>query len=98
MKLLIALANERNLKQWIEKMYNGEKINITEDRAVLHIALRNRSNKPILVDGKNVMEDVNRVLSQMRKFSNAVRSGEWKGYTGKQITFVYHTLLVLIIP
>ena len=64
-------------------MFTGEKINITEDRAVLHIALRNRSNRPILVDGKDVMPDVNAVLAHMREFSEAVRSGTWTGYTGK---------------
>jgi glucose-6-phosphate isomerase len=69
-------------------MFNGEKINVTEDRAVLHIALRNRSNTPIYVDGKDVMPDVNAVLSKMRSFSDKIRSGEWKGYTGKRITDV----------
>jgi glucose-6-phosphate isomerase len=69
-------------------MFSGEKINITEDRAVLHIALRNRSNRAITVDGKDVMPDVNRVLTQMRKFTESVRSGEWKGYSGESITDV----------
>ncbi|ELU10290.1 hypothetical protein CAPTEDRAFT_124986 [Capitella teleta] len=69
-------------------MFAGSKINFTEDRAVLHVALRNRSNDPIIVDGKDVMPDVNRVLGQMRTFSDKVRSGEWKGYTGKAITDV----------
>jgi glucose-6-phosphate isomerase len=69
-------------------MFNGEKINITEDRAVLHIALRNRSNKPIFVDGKDVMPEVNAVLEKMKGFTQKVRSGEWKGYTGKSITDV----------
>ena len=69
-------------------MFSGEKINITEDRAVLHVALRNRSNRPILVDGNDVMPSVNRVLAQMRKFSESVRSGEWKGYSGERITDV----------
>ena len=69
-------------------MFSGAKINTTEDRAVLHIALRNRSNRPILVDGQDVMPDVNRVLAQMRRFSEAVRTGEWQGYTGKAITDV----------
>ena len=67
-------------------MFTGEKINITENRAVLHIALRNRSNRPILVDGRDVMPDVNAVLDHMEKFSRAIRSGAWKGYTGKTIT------------
>ena len=69
-------------------MFRGEKINFTEDRAVLHVALRNRSKRPILVDGKDVMPDVNAVLSHMRQFSDAIRSGRWKGYTGKSITDV----------
>jgi glucose-6-phosphate isomerase len=69
-------------------MFTGQKINVTEDRAVLHIALRNRSNRPILVDGVDVMPDVNRVLDKMRQFSEAVRSGQWTGYTGKAMTDV----------
>jgi glucose-6-phosphate isomerase len=84
--LLRALAVERDVAGWAKKMFNGEKINITENRAVLHIALRNRSNRPILVDGVDVMPDVNAVLAHMEQFSKAVRSGEWKGYTGKAIT------------
>lgn len=83
---LIDLANECRLSESINKMFAGEAINATENRAVLHTALRNRSNEPVLVDGKDVMPDVNRVLEQMRTFSEAVRSGEWKGYTGKKIT------------
>jgi glucose-6-phosphate isomerase len=86
LKLLRALAVERDVAGWAKKMFNGEKINITENRAVLHIALRNRSNRPILVDGKDVMPEVNAVLAHMETFSKAVRSGEWKGYTGKPIT------------
>jgi glucose-6-phosphate isomerase len=86
--LLMNLVNESNLKQWIERIFNGEKINNTEGRAVLHIALRNRSNRPIYVDGKNVMEDVNSVLGKMRKWTESIRNGEWKGYTGKTITFI----------
>ena len=70
----------------IEAMFSGQKINNTENRAVLHVALRNRSNHPIFVDGQDVMPEVNRVLAKMRSFSEAVRSGEWKGYTGKAIT------------
>ena len=85
-KLLYALAVERDVPGWTRKMFSGEKINITENRAVLHIALRNRSNRPILVDGQDVMPEVNRVLDHMKKFAGAVRSGEWKGYTGKAIT------------
>uniref|UniRef100_A0A669BAX0 Glucose-6-phosphate isomerase n=1 Tax=Oreochromis niloticus TaxID=8128 RepID=A0A669BAX0_ORENI len=72
----------------LEKMFTGEKINFTEGRAVLHVALRNRSNTPIMVDGKDVMPDVNKVLEKMKGFCHKVRSGEWKGYTGKAITDV----------
>jgi len=85
-KLLLDLVNEVDLKGWIEKMFNGERINTTEDRAVLHTALRNRSNRPILVDGQNVMDSVNAVLHKMRTWTEAIRSGDWKGYTGKPIT------------
>ena len=86
--LLINLAKQANLSQHIEAMFTGQKINTTENRAVLHIALRNRANRPILVDGVDVMPEVNRVLGKMRTFSEAVRSGAWKGYTGKPITDV----------
>ncbi len=88
MDLLLALARQASVDSAIESMFNGAKINTTEDRAVLHIALRNRSNRPILVDGKDVMPAVNAVLAKMRTFSSAVRSGEWKGYTGQAITDV----------
>ncbi len=84
--LLFQLAREAGIESWREKMFSGEKINITENRAVLHTALRNRSNKPVLVDGHDVMPDVNAVLAQMREFSNKVRSGSWVGFTGKRIT------------
>lgn len=86
--LLLKLAEEAKLKEAISGMFSGQKINNTEDRAVLHVALRNRANTPILVDGENVMPAVNEVLEQMRTFSEAIRSGEWKGYTGKAITDV----------
>jgi glucose-6-phosphate isomerase len=86
--LLIQLARECMLNNAIDAMFSGEKINITEGRQVLHTALRNQSNTPILADGKDVMPEVNAVLQQMKKFSNAVISGEWKGFTGKQITDV----------
>jgi len=86
MALLIQLAKECKLDEAIEAMYNGEAINQTEGRPVLHIALRNQSNHPILVDGKDVMQDVNAVLAKMEKFSNSIISEEWKGYTGKAIT------------
>ncbi len=85
---LFALAEETKLPAAIQSMFQGEKINKTEDRAVLHVALRNRSNTPILVDGKDVMPEVNAVLEQMREFSDQVITGEWKGYTGKAITDV----------
>lgn len=85
---LLALAKETELKNAIDSMFNGEKINRTEDRAVLHIALRNRDNIPIYVDGKDVMPDVNEVLEKMHQFSERIISGEWKGYTGKAITDV----------
>ena len=86
--LLIQLAKECSVKEAIGAMFSGEKINATEGRPVLHIALRNRSNKPIYVDGKDVMPDVNRVLNQMETFSDAIISGTWKGFTGKAITDV----------
>ncbi len=88
LKLLLELAKQAKLGEKIEAMFTGQKINRTEDRAVLHIALRNRSNTPILVDGVDVMPEVNRVLAKMRDFSERVRSGVWKGYTGKAITDV----------
>ena len=84
--LLLELARQAGLAEMIEAMFSGEKINITEGRAVLHVALRNRSNRPILVDDEDVMPEVNRVLKKMRLFSDSVRSGEWQGYTGKAIT------------
>jgi len=82
---LLALAEECQVKNAAEKMFIGDEINETEDRAVLHVALRNRSNLPIHVDGKDVMPEVNAVLGQMKKFSEQIISGEWKGYTGKPI-------------
>jgi glucose-6-phosphate isomerase len=84
--LLTNLARQSDIEAWREKMFSGEKINFTENRAVLHTALRNRSNKPVHVDGKDVMPEVNRVLAQMRSFSDKVRNGKWLGYTGKRIT------------
>ncbi|MEO7621603.1 MAG: glucose-6-phosphate isomerase, partial [Gallionella sp.] len=85
-KLLVALAEQSQLRARIASMFAGEKINITEQRAALHTALRNRSGQPVFVDGKNVMPDVLRVLAQMRRFSDAVRSGQHLGHTGKKIT------------
>ena len=86
--LLVSLAEQAKVKEMAEAMFTGEKINVTERRAVLHTALRNRSNNPVYVDGKDVMPDVNRVLAKMKDFCARVRSGEWKGYTGKAITDV----------
>lgn len=88
MKHLFALADETELKSAIEAMFKGDAINKTEDRAVLHTALRNRSDKPVLVDGKDVMPAVNAVLAKMELFTHRIVSGEWKGYTGKAITDV----------
>ncbi len=84
--LLIALARQAELPAWIARMFSGEKINSTEQRAALHTALRNRSERTVLLDGKDVMPDVRRVLGLMRRFSDAVRSGEQRGHTGKQFT------------
>ncbi|MGZ8194997.1 MAG: glucose-6-phosphate isomerase [Methylosarcina sp.] len=84
--LLIDLARERGLEDKINAMFSGKIINTTEHRAVLHTALRNRSNYPVYFRDKDVMPDVNRVLDKMRTFSAKVRSGEWKGYSGKAIT------------
>ena len=86
--LLRQLANECGLASATEAMFTGQKINRTENRAVLHTALRNRSNAPVLVDGKDVMPEVNAVLAKMKDFCERVISGEWKGYTGKVITDV----------
>ncbi len=85
MALLFSLARQADIEQWRDKMFSGEKINITENRSVLHSALRNRSDKPVLVDGQDVMPKVNTVLAQMRRFSEQVHSGEWRGYNGKRI-------------
>ncbi len=86
MRLLMALAQARDVQGWTERMFRGDAINNTEGRAVLHTALRNRSNRPVMVDGADIMPDVNRVLGQMRAFTEAVRSGAWRGSTGKRIT------------
>ena len=84
--LLIDLAKHAGLDAKIKAMFSGAEINKTEHRAVLHTALRNRSNQPVYVDGQDVMPQINSVLAQMRTFSTRVRSGEWRGYTGKAIT------------
>ncbi|MDJ0862473.1 MAG: glucose-6-phosphate isomerase [Gammaproteobacteria bacterium] len=85
MSLLHALADSVDLHAAIERMYTGEKVNNTESRAVLHVALRNRSNIPIRVDGQDVMPAVNDVLARMRAFTTAVREGHWRGYTGQRV-------------
>ncbi len=85
LSLLIQLAKEAGLEKLRDEMFAGEAINFTENRAVYHVALRNVTNQPMQVDGKSVVEDVNSVLDHMKEFSNDVRSGEWKGYTGKKI-------------
>ncbi len=87
-KNLVALAKECDVEGWREKMFNGERINYTEDRAVLHTALRDRSNKPIYIDGKLISDHVQNALMQMKDFTEQVRSGLWKGYSGKRITDV----------
>ena len=87
-KFLVELAEEIDLKDAIEKQFNGDVINVTENRAVLHTALRNRSNTPVIIDGKDVMPGINRVLAQMKTFTETVVSGDWKGYSGKSITDV----------
>ncbi|MBL4829546.1 MAG: glucose-6-phosphate isomerase [Aliivibrio sp.] len=88
MSKLFALAEQTEVKSAIDAMFSGKVINKTEDRSVLHIALRNRSNTPVLVDGKDVMPAINDVLEKMKRFTNRILSGEWKGYTGKAITDV----------
>ncbi len=86
MRLLVELAEACQVEEAREQMFSGEIINSTEGRAVLHTALRNRSNSPVIVDGEDVMPDINAVLAQMKTFSDRLLSGEWKGYTGKRIT------------
>ena len=86
LKLLLKLTDDVGLRDALNKMFNGERINETEDRAVLHTALRNRINIPVCVNDKNVMPEVNAVLSKMKDFSDKIISGEWKGFTDKKIT------------
>jgi glucose-6-phosphate isomerase len=88
LQLLMDLAGECKLKDAIRAMFEGEKINRNEDRAVLHTALRNFSGKPVMVDGTDVMPDVHRVQQQMKQFSEKIHSGEWKGYSGKKIKYI----------
>ncbi|MCC6134432.1 MAG: glucose-6-phosphate isomerase [Gammaproteobacteria bacterium] len=85
LRLLIELARQADLPVWIERAFSGEMINHTEQRSVLHVALRNRSNRPILVKGQDVMPEVNAVLEHMRKFADQIRRGKWRGHTGKRI-------------
>lgn len=88
LKLLVAVAKEAKLEQLRDAMFKGDKINFTEDRAVLHTALRNVTSEKVEVDGKDVMPGVNKELKHMEEFSEAVRSGEWKGFTGKPLTTI----------
>jgi glucose-6-phosphate isomerase len=87
-QLLLQLANECKLKDGIDAMFNGEKINETESRAVLHTALRNLSPEPVFAEGKDVMPEVRKVLKQMKNFCNRVHDGRWRGYTGKRIKYI----------
>ncbi|KAL9619711.1 MAG: hypothetical protein Q9160_005731 [Pyrenula sp. 1 TL-2023] len=88
LSLLVKLAKEANLEELRDGMFAGEKINFTEHRAVYHVALRNVTNQKMEVDGKSVVEETNSVLNHMKEFSNQVRSGKWKGYTGKKINTI----------
>ena len=88
LQFLLQLAEECDLKAAIEAMFNGEKINETENRAVLHTALRNFSGKPVFLDGTDVMPQVNEVLEKMENFCSKIHSGEWRGYTGKKIKYI----------
>src|SRR5205823_13017692 len=85
MRLLVALAEESGLRERIDAMFSGERINVTEDRAVLHVALRAPRGATIRVDGRDVVPDVHHVLDRMTSFACRVRSGAWKGHTGKRI-------------
>ncbi len=87
-QLLLQLADECRLKDGLNSMFNGDKINETENRAVLHIALRNLSDEPVFAEGKDVMPDVRNVLKQMKNFCNRVHDGRWRGYTGKRIKYI----------
>jgi len=88
LRLLFSLARASGVPDWTERMFSGDRINFTEQRAVLHTALRNRSNTPVYVDGEDVMPEVNRVLEKMRGFTEQVRSGAWRGFSGKSISDV----------
>ena len=86
--LLVDLAKECGVEQLRDAMFAGEKINFTEKRAVYHVALRNVANHPLQIEGKSVVEDTNSVLEHMKDFSEQIRSGSWKGYTGKPLTTI----------
>src|SRR5690606_12105383 len=86
--LLLQLANTARVAQTRDAMFGGQPVNSTEERAVMHVALRNRSDRPMTVDGADVMPQVREVLDQMRRFSESVRSGEWRGHAGDRITDV----------
>lgn len=88
LKLLVDLAKEAKVEELRDQMFAGEKINFTEKRAVYHVALRNVTNQPMAVDGKSVVEETNSVLEHMKEFSEQIRSGEWRGYTGKKLTTI----------
>jgi glucose-6-phosphate isomerase len=88
LNLLVDVAKEAKIEDLRDAMFRGDKINFTEDRAVLHTALRNVTNEVVEVDGKDVMPGVNKELKHMEEFSEAIRSGEWKGYTGKPLTTI----------
>ncbi|PJB03126.1 MAG: glucose-6-phosphate isomerase, partial [Hydrogenophilales bacterium CG_4_9_14_3_um_filter_63_34] len=88
LKLLLKLAQETGVEALRDAMFSGEPINLTEGRAVLHTALRNRSERPVMVDGQDVMPEVREVLARMRAFADKVRTGKWKGYSGKPISDV----------
>jgi glucose-6-phosphate isomerase len=88
LQLLINLAKEAKLEELRGEMFAGDKINFTEKRAVYHVALRNVKNEPMSVNGKSVVEENNEVLQHMKEFSEQIRSGEWKGYTGKPLTTI----------
>ncbi|MEO6289569.1 MAG: glucose-6-phosphate isomerase, partial [Ginsengibacter sp.] len=88
LRLLLQLAGECRVKEAIEAMFTGERINETENRPVLHTALRNFSGDPVLVDGKDVMPEVIKVQEQMKRFCGKIHSGEWRGYSGKKIKYI----------
>jgi glucose-6-phosphate isomerase len=88
----LQLAEESKLKEAIDAMFSGTKINETENRAVLHVALRNLSDKEYVADGENVMPGIHRVQEQMKAFCEKIHSGEWKGYSGKKIKYIVNII------